>query len=59
MKLSYNSNFSKGFLLFNEPIKVYFEQTTEPIIVNIPTVREMIQDNNVNLFIELIKNEDY
>ena len=58
MRSLYSSNFNRGFLLLNLPIEVTFDNFANPVIINIPTVKDMLYNNDINYFIEILNNKD-
>ena len=58
MRSLYSSNFNRGFLLLNLPIEVTFDNFASPVIINIPTVKDMLYNNDINYFIEILNNKD-
>ena len=58
MRPSYNSNFTKGYLLLNLPIEIYFEGYSSPIIMRLPSVEEVIGSNKIIGFINLLDDKE-
>lgn len=58
MRSLYSSNFNRGFLLLNLPIEVTFDNFVNPVIINIPTVKDMLYNNDINYLIEILNNKD-
>ena len=57
MRPLYSSNFDKTLLLCNLPIEVYFNNFESPISIELPQMKDLIYNNDINIFIELLTNE--
>ena len=57
----YTAGGNKGMifhgLLRNLPIEVYFNNFESPIIIELPQMKDLIYNNDINIFIELLTNE--
>ena len=58
MRPLYSSNFDKTLLLCNLPIEVYFNNFESPIIIELPQMKDLIYNNDINIFIELLKSSE-